>query len=72
LSLGNTSEGEAVYFKEESYIAFRLDCETCEPWQYLQMHYARQGLITEMDYVAKQEKLPPTLIRDSEVARGGW
>jgi phosphomethylpyrimidine synthase len=35
-----------------------------------QMHYARQGLITEeMDYVAKREKLPPTLIRD-EVARG--
>jgi phosphomethylpyrimidine synthase len=35
-----------------------------------QMHYARKGLITEeMDYVAKREKLPPTLIRD-EVARG--
>ncbi|MCY7407209.1 MAG: phosphomethylpyrimidine synthase [Alkalinema sp. CAN_BIN05] len=35
-----------------------------------QMHYARQGLITEeMDYVAKREKLSPTLIRD-EVARG--
>ena len=35
-----------------------------------QMHYVRQGLITEeMDYVAKREKLSPTLIRD-EVARG--
>ncbi len=35
-----------------------------------QMHYARQGLITEeMDYVAKREKLSPILIRD-EVARG--
>ncbi len=35
-----------------------------------QMHYARQGLITEeMDYVAKRENLPPSLIRD-EVARG--
>ena len=35
-----------------------------------QMHYARQGLITEeMDYVAKRENLPVELIRD-EVARG--
>jgi phosphomethylpyrimidine synthase len=35
-----------------------------------QMHYARQGTITEeMDYVAKRENLPADLIRD-EVARG--
>jgi phosphomethylpyrimidine synthase len=35
-----------------------------------QMHYARQGIITEeMEYVAKREKLPPELVRD-EVARG--
>lgn len=35
-----------------------------------QMHYARQGVITEeMDYVAKRENLPVDLIRD-EVARG--
>jgi phosphomethylpyrimidine synthase len=35
-----------------------------------QLHYARQGLITqEMEYVAKRESLPPALIRD-EVARG--
>ena len=35
-----------------------------------QMHYARQGLITEeMTYVAQREKLPAELIRD-EVARG--
>ncbi|XTZ19939.1 MAG: phosphomethylpyrimidine synthase [cyanobacterium endosymbiont of Rhopalodia fuxianensis] len=35
-----------------------------------QMHYARQGIITEeMDYVAKQENLSPKLIRE-EVARG--
>jgi phosphomethylpyrimidine synthase len=35
-----------------------------------QMHYARQGIITEeMDYVAKRENLPADLIRD-EVARG--
>ncbi len=35
-----------------------------------QMHYARQGIITEeMEYVARQEQLPPELIR-SEVARG--
>ena len=35
-----------------------------------QMHYARQGVITEeMDYVAKRENLPAELIR-AEVARG--
>jgi len=35
-----------------------------------QMHYARQGLITEeMQYVAQREKLTPELVRD-EVARG--
>jgi phosphomethylpyrimidine synthase len=35
-----------------------------------QMHYARQGVITEeMDYVAKRENLPADLIKD-EVARG--
>ena len=35
-----------------------------------QMHYARQGVITEeMHYVAKRENLLPELIR-AEVARG--
>lgn len=35
-----------------------------------QMHYARQGVITEeMHYVARRENLPVELIRD-EVARG--
>src|SRR5580700_5787097 len=35
-----------------------------------QMHYARQGVITEeMGYVAHREKLAPELVRD-EVARG--
>src|SRR5258707_6790362 len=35
-----------------------------------QMHFARQGAITEeMEYIAKREKLEPELIR-SEVARG--
>jgi len=35
-----------------------------------QMHYARQGIITEeMMYVAQRENLPPELVR-SEVARG--
>ncbi len=35
-----------------------------------QMHFARQGVITEeMEYVARREKLEPELIR-SEVARG--
>jgi phosphomethylpyrimidine synthase len=35
-----------------------------------QLHYARQGVITEeIDYVAQREKLPPALVRE-EVARG--
>jgi len=35
-----------------------------------QMHYARQGVVTEeMEYVARREKLSPELVR-SEVARG--
>src|SRR6266700_1095485 len=35
-----------------------------------QMHYARQGLVTEeMEYVARREKIAPALVRD-EVARG--
>ena len=35
-----------------------------------QMHYARQGIITEeMQFVAKREKLAPELVRD-EIARG--
>src|SRR4029077_5304115 len=35
-----------------------------------QMHFARQGLITEeMEYVARREKIEPELVR-SEVARG--
>jgi phosphomethylpyrimidine synthase len=35
-----------------------------------QMHYARQGVVTEeMAYVAAREKLEPTMVRD-EVARG--
>src|SRR5215831_19056963 len=35
-----------------------------------QMHYARQGIITEeMEYVARREKLSPELVR-SEVACG--
>jgi len=35
-----------------------------------QMHYGRQGRITEeMEYVAKRERLAPDVVRD-EVARG--
>ena len=35
-----------------------------------QMHYARQGLLTEeMDHVAKREDIPPSLVME-EVARG--
>src|ERR1700690_1001846 len=35
-----------------------------------QMHFARQGVVTEeMEYVAKREKIAPELVR-SEIARG--
>ena len=35
-----------------------------------QMHYARQGVVTEeMEYVARREKIEPELVR-SEIARG--
>jgi phosphomethylpyrimidine synthase len=35
-----------------------------------QLHYARQGVITEeMDHVAQRENLPPSLVLE-EVARG--
>ncbi len=35
-----------------------------------QMHYARQGVVTEeMEYIARKERLTPELVRD-EVARG--
>ncbi len=35
-----------------------------------QMHYARQGVITEeMEFVARREKIEPELVR-SEIARG--
>ncbi len=35
-----------------------------------QMHYARQGQVTEeMEYVAKRERITPEFVRD-EVARG--
>src|SRR5579864_2412351 len=41
-----------------------------EDGNFSQMHYARQGIVTEeMTYVAKREKLAPELVRD-EVARG--
>src|SRR5262249_28815130 len=39
-------------------------------WIRTQMHYARQGIVTEeMHYVARRENLTPELVR-SEVARG--
>ena len=35
-----------------------------------QMHYARQGTVTEeMAYVARRETLPPALVRDEVAAR---
>ena len=45
--------------------------ESRGPGNVSQMHYARQGVVTEeMAHVAKRENLPESLVME-EVARGG-
>jgi phosphomethylpyrimidine synthase len=68
---GNSSPGNgtAEILKPRAEWLARRKSEN-QDGNFSQMHYARQGLITEeMAYVADQEKHPATLIRD-EVARG--
>ena len=65
---GNGSNGAAVPKPRAEWLAKRK-CENTDG-NFSQMHYARQGVITdEMRFVAFREKLTPELIRD-EVARG--
>ena len=63
---GHTAEGAARLRAE--WIAKRKPQNT--DGNFSQMHYARQGVVTEeMQYVAHREKVAPELVRD-EVARG--
>src|SRR6267154_1685241 len=65
---GNGSNGSSVPKPREDWLARRKQENTTG--NFSQMHYARQGVITEeMGYIAHREKLAPELMRD-EVARG--
>ena len=65
---GNGSNGAAVPRPRAEWLAKRKSENS--DGNFSQMHYARQGVITdEMRFVAFREKLTPELVRD-EVARG--
>jgi len=65
---GHENNGHKVPQSRSEWIARRKARNT--NGNFSQMHFARQGLITEeMEYVALREKLAPELIRE-EVARG--
>ncbi|HEX3376198.1 MAG TPA: phosphomethylpyrimidine synthase ThiC, partial [Candidatus Acidoferrales bacterium] len=65
---GNGHDGSGASRLRAEWIA-RRKSETTNG-NFSQMHYARQGMVTEeMRYVAEREKLAPELVRD-EVARG--
>jgi phosphomethylpyrimidine synthase len=54
----------------DAWIERRLAATNGSGRNVTQMHYARQGVVTEeMEYVARRERLAPELVRD-EVARG--
>src|SRR5713226_5757156 len=65
---GNDGNGYSVPSPRAEWLARRKQKNS--NGNFSQMHYARQGAITEeMGYVAHREKLAPELVRD-EVARG--
>ena len=65
MSAARPQAGKSRCFMRATWVAKRSDHPNRT-----QMHYARQGVITEeMDYVARREKLSSELVRD-EVARG--
>src|SRR6202166_1301882 len=65
---GNGNNGHSVPTPRAEWLARRKQENT--DGNFSQMHYARQGVITdEMRYIAHREKLTPELVRD-EVARG--
>ena len=66
---GSHSNGSGTVPKPRAEWLARRKAEN-QDGNFSQMHYARQGLVTEeMLYVAEREKLTPELVRD-EVARG--
>src|SRR6267154_2134861 len=65
---GSNNDLDAVLKPRTEWLAKRKAGNT--DGNFSQMHYARQGIITdEMQYIAHREKLTPELVRD-EVARG--
>src|SRR5215467_12906700 len=65
---GDGRNGQGAAQPRADWIAQRKLTNT--DGNFSQMHYARQGMITEeMAYVARREKLAPELVRD-EVACG--
>src|SRR6202045_848480 len=65
---GNNNDLDAVLKPRTEWLAKRKAENT--DGNFSQMHYARQGAITdEMKYIAHREKITPELVRD-EVARG--
>ncbi len=65
---GNGSNGSIVPKPRADWLAQRKRANT--DGNFSQMHYARNGVITEeMGYIAHREKIAPELVRD-EVARG--
>src|ERR1039457_7236177 len=65
---GNNGNGNAPPMPRSAWLAKR-NAEN-KDGNFSQMHYARQGVITEeMEYIALREKITAELVRD-EVARG--
>src|SRR3979411_589436 len=65
---GNNSDLDAVLKPRTEWLAHRHPQNT--NGNFSQMHYARQGVLTdEIRYIAHREKITPELVRD-EVARG--
>jgi phosphomethylpyrimidine synthase len=65
---GNGHNGSGANKLRSEWISRRKSEKT--NGNFSQMHYARQGMVTEeMQYVAQREKLTPEVVRD-EVARG--
>src|SRR5258707_12175209 len=68
MSPSNGNNGHSVPRPRAEWISTRKAQN--QDGNFSQMHYARQGAVTEeMGYVAHREKLSPELVRD-EVARG--
>jgi phosphomethylpyrimidine synthase len=64
----NGSNGNSIFKPRAEWIAQRRQAN--RSGNFSQMHYARQGVVTEeMTYVARRERVSPELVRD-EVARG--